>query len=101
MATMAQYKIKILDEFENRTDDWTFGDFENRLREIKKDTYYQDAKGIITEAYKNGGWNKTVYKYAVSNFVCFGNSSLSFFNEFFLALPKQEQEEIKEKVNKS
>jgi len=100
MAEMAKYKIKILDEFEARTDNWNFGDFENRLREIKKDAYYQDAKGIITEAYKKGKWSKTVYQYAVSNFISFGNSSLSFFNDFFLALPKEEQEEIKKKANK-
>ena len=100
MAKLAQYKTKLLDEFEARTDDWSFGDFESRLYEIKKDAYYQDAKGIITEAYKDGSWNKTVTQYAISNFISFGNSSLSFFNELFLSLPKEQQEEIKKRVNK-
>ena len=43
----AQYKEKLLDEFEARTDEWNFSDFETRLSEVKKGTNYQDAKGII------------------------------------------------------
>ena len=45
MPKMAQYKIKLLDEFENRADEWGFGDFERRLQELRKDASYHDAKG--------------------------------------------------------
>jgi hypothetical protein len=54
MAKLAQYKENILNEFEQRTDNWTFGDFENRLPEIKKGANYKDAQGIIFEAHKKG-----------------------------------------------
>lgn len=47
MAELAKYKTKLLDEFEQRNDDWTFGDFENRLKELKSNSSYHDAKTII------------------------------------------------------
>ncbi len=49
MAQLAQYKSKLLQEFENRTDDWTFGDFEVKLKELKPNSNYQDAKEISME----------------------------------------------------
>jgi hypothetical protein len=35
---MAQYKEKLLNEFEARSDEWTFADFERRLGEVRKGT---------------------------------------------------------------
>ncbi|MGG5289484.1 hypothetical protein [Pseudomonas shirazensis] len=82
MATMAQYKVRLLNEFEARTDDWSFGQFEHRLTEVKVDTYYQDAKGIIIDAHKAGKWPKTVKRYLLTNYKAFGNVS-SEFNDTF------------------
>jgi len=96
MAELAKYKVKLLDEFEQRTDSWSFGHFEQRLKELKKDSYYQDAKGIITDAHKAGKWEKTVKRYALSNYIAFGNSSLSFFNEIWLKLSDEEKKELEE-----
>ena len=54
MARLAQYKEKLLNEFEQKTDNWTFGSFEQRLKEIRKNTSYHDAKGIISTAHDLG-----------------------------------------------
>lgn len=78
MAKLAQYKENLLNEFEQRTDAWTFGDFENRLREIRKGASYHDAKPIILEAHKLGKWTKTVERYILTNFRTFGNVSSEF-----------------------
>ena len=60
MPELALYKVKLLDEFEARGDEWTCGHFERRLTEVKPAAYYQDAKGIIIAAYKAGNWPNTV-----------------------------------------
>ncbi|QXI36276.1 hypothetical protein [Pseudomonas xantholysinigenes] len=82
MPDLALYKVKLLDEFEAREDEWTFGHFERRLTEVKPAAYYQDAKGIIIAAHKAGNWPKTVKRYLLTNFQAFGNVS-SEFNEIF------------------
>jgi hypothetical protein len=74
MAKMAKYKQQILDEFEARTDDWKFGTFENRLREISpKNGHYQNAKMIISEAHDKGLWPKTVERYVRTLYETFNN----------------------------
>jgi hypothetical protein len=78
----AQYKEKLLDEFEARTDEWSFSDFETRLSEVKKGTNYQYAKGIINDAHKIGRWSNTVKRYLITNYNVFGNVS-GEFNETF------------------
>lgn len=75
MPKMAQYKEKLLDEFEQRADEWTFGDFENRLGQIRQGANYKDAKGIISDAYNSGRWHKTVKRYILTNYKSFGNVS--------------------------
>jgi len=78
----AQYKEKLLDEFEARTDEWSFGNFESRLGEVRKGTSYHDAKGIINEAHKISRWPNTVKRYLITNYKAHGNVS-SEFNETF------------------
>ncbi|WP_217906918.1 hypothetical protein [Photobacterium damselae] len=68
---LAQYKQRLLDEFEQRTDNWSFGQFESRLGELKKGTSYYDAKGIIIDAAKLGKWPNTVKRYLLYKLCCF------------------------------
>ncbi|MDF3197036.1 hypothetical protein [Pseudomonas sp. 1928-m] len=82
MPAMAQYKIKLLNEFECRSDEWSFADFENRLRELRNGASYHDAKGIINGAHREGKWPNTVKRYLATNFKAHGNVS-SEFNETF------------------
>jgi hypothetical protein len=80
MAKLAQYKEKLLNEFEQRTDDWTFGHFEKRLGEIRKNTSYHDAKGIISDAHDSGLYPNTVKRYILTNYRSFGNVSSELNN---------------------
>ena len=80
MAKLAQYKEKLLNEFEQRTDDWTFGHFEKRLGEIRKNTSYHDAKGIISDAHDSGLYPNTVRRYILTNYRSFGNVSSELNN---------------------
>lgn len=82
MPGLALYKIKLLNEFEAREDAWTFGDFERRLTQLRPAAHYQDAKGIINAAHREGRWPETVKRYLLSNFKVFGNVS-SEFNQTF------------------
>ncbi|HDS1737749.1 MULTISPECIES: hypothetical protein [Pseudomonas] len=82
MPELAQYKVKLLNEFELREDQWTFGDFEQRLTQTRPASNYQDAKGIINSAHQAGNWPNTVKRYLLTNFKAFGNVS-SEFNETF------------------
>jgi len=98
METIAQYKKKLLDEFEQREDEWTFGHFENRLREIRKGTNYQDAKGIIIEAHEIGEWNKTVKRYVLTNYSSFGNVSSelnSILQDVYSSLSSEDKKDWK------
>lgn len=98
MPNLALYKVKLLDEFEARTDEWTFGDFERRLTEVNRQTNYQDAKGIINAAHRQGRWPMTVKRYLLTNFSVFGNVSGEFnqtFDEVKASLTPQEKEQWK------
>lgn len=79
---MAQYKEKLLDEFETRSDEWTFADFERRLGEVRKGTSYHDAKGIINDAHSAGKWLNTVKRYLLTNYRAHGNVSSEFSDTF-------------------
>ena len=92
---LAKYKQLILNEFEQRTDDWTFGQFDRRLGELKKDSNYQDAKIIIIEAAKLGKWPNTVKRYLCTNYAVFGNVSSelnSTFSPIYTAMSDSEKE---------
>lgn len=65
MPHMALYKLKLLDEFEDRTGLWTFGDFENRLMELWRGATRHDAKGIINAAHNERRWPRTVKRYCL------------------------------------
>lgn len=91
---MAQYKEKLLNEFESKTVEWSFADFEKRLGELKSGTNYQDAKGIINDAHKSGKWPITVKRYLLTNYKAFGNVSAEFnttFNEIYSSMSTSEK----------
>ena len=75
MSKISQTKIQVLNAFEARTDDWTFGEFERALEQVMGSRYgnYQTAKMTIIEADRDGRWPKTVERYIRSNFSAFGN----------------------------
>ncbi|HIF9481729.1 TPA: hypothetical protein ACX6SV_002087 [Photobacterium damselae] len=79
---LAQYKQRLLDEFEQRTDNWNYGQFESRLGELRKGTSYHDAKGIIIDAAKLGKWPNTVKRYLCTNYAVFGNVSSELNSTF-------------------
>ena len=80
MAKLTQYKETLLNEFEQRTDKWTYGHFENRLGEIRKNTSYHNAKGIISTAHDLGTYPNTVKRYILTNYSSFGNVSSELNN---------------------
>ena len=79
---MAPYKETLLDEFESRSDEWTFADFERRLGEVRKGTSYHDAKAIINDAHSAGKWPNTVRRYLLTNYRAHGNVSSEFSDTF-------------------
>ncbi|WP_336334768.1 hypothetical protein [Pseudomonas putida] len=93
---MALYKLKLLDEFEDRRDLWTFGDFENRLMDLWRAAIRHDAKGIINAAHKERRWPRTVKRYLLSNYQAFGNVGSELeqtFAEVLAAMSAQERAE--------
>jgi len=76
MSKLSQTKTRVLDQFESRTDEWTFGTFENALKEAMGARYgnYQTAKSTIAEADREGKWPNTVKRYVLSNYRAFGSS---------------------------
>lgn len=94
MPHMALYKLKLLDEFEDRTGLWTFGDFENRLMELWRGATRHDAKGIINAAHNERRWTRTVKRYLLTHYRAFGNVSSELqrtFAEVLAAMSEQEQ----------
>jgi len=92
---MAQYKEKLLDEFEARTDDWSFADFERRLGGVRQGASYHDAKGIINDANKAGKWPNTVKRYLLTNYRAHGNVSSEFsetFRQIYSSMTDSEKE---------
>lgn len=96
MPHMALYKLKLLDEFEDRRDPWSFGHFENRLMELWRGATRHDAKGIINAAHKEGRWPRTVKRYLLTNYKAFGNVSGELdqtFGEVLASMTAQEKAE--------
>lgn len=89
---LAKYKIQLLDEFENKNQPWSYADFERRMTELRKGTTYHDAKGIITDAHKEGKWPKTVKQYIISNRKSMGNW-IDIANNIMKSLPEDERKE--------
>ncbi|MBC3458391.1 MULTISPECIES: hypothetical protein [Pseudomonas] len=86
MPELALYKVKLLDEFEAREDDWSFSHFERRLTQVKPAANYQDAKGIIKAAHLANNWPKTVRRYLLSNYRFHGNVSSELTETFVQVL---------------
>ncbi|WP_145187131.1 MULTISPECIES: hypothetical protein [unclassified Pseudomonas] len=80
MAHLALYKLDLLDAFESRRDEWTYVDFEKLLTKVRPSASYQDAKGIILAAHKDGSWPKTVKRYLLSNYRVHQNVSAELHN---------------------
>ncbi|WP_232784931.1 hypothetical protein [Psychromonas sp. MB-3u-54] len=94
MPKMEKYKDELLNEFESRTDEWSYGSFENRLSELRKGTSYLDAKGIINDAHHSGKWPRTVKRYLITNYKVFGNASNEYgdtFNSIYNAMSDTEK----------
>ena len=95
---MAKYKENLLNEFEVRSDEWTYADFERRLTELRSGTNYQNAKGIINDAFNCGKWPMTVKRYLLTNYKAFGNVSAEFtttFNQIYSSMSDGEKESWK------
>lgn len=75
MSNISQVKAKVLNTFEARTDEWSFGEFEEALEQTMGKRYrnYQTAKMTIIEADQDGRWPRTVECYVRSNYKAFGN----------------------------
>lgn len=94
MVKIEQYKEWLLNEFESRSDEWSFGAFENRLSEIRKGASYHDAKTVIIEAHDAGLWPNTVNKYILTNYKVFGNVSgelTQILNDVYASLSSEEK----------
>lgn len=98
MSKLSQTKQKVLNEFESRTDEWTFGQFEAALSEAMGARYgnYQDAKSTIADADREGAWPNTVKRYVLSNYKSFGNvpgELTSIAQRIFSELSEAEREQ--------
>lgn len=94
MLKMEKYKDQLLNEFESRTDEWSYCTFESRLSELRKGTSYLDAKGLIHDAHRSGKWPKTVKRYLITNYKVFGSASTEFgdtFNSIYNAMSDKEK----------
>jgi len=95
MAKLAKYKEEILSEFEQKSDEWNFADFEERLKKYKKNASYHDAKSIISEAHNSGLYPKTVKRYILTNYCLYGNVSTELsdvLQDVYKNLTPQEKE---------
>ncbi|WP_233444391.1 hypothetical protein [Pseudomonas monteilii] len=93
---MALYKLKLLDEFDDRTDLWTFGDFESELMVLWRGAKQHDAEGIIKAAHKERCWPRAVKRYLLTNYRVFGNVSSELqqtFAEVVATMSVQERAE--------
>lgn len=83
MPKLSQAKIRVLDEYESRNDNWRYSEFEQSLEQSmgsKRYGNYQTAKMTILQADKIGSWPKTVKQYVLSNYRVMRNSPSEFHN---------------------
>ncbi|WP_422473667.1 hypothetical protein [Endozoicomonas sp. ALB032] len=97
MSKLSQTKRCVLDQFESRTDDWTFGAFEQALKKATGNSYgnYQTAKLTINSAAKEGLWPKTVKRYVLTNFAALGSSPAeltSICTQYLTSMDKAEKQ---------
>ncbi|MDH0300790.1 MULTISPECIES: hypothetical protein [unclassified Pseudomonas] len=96
MPELALYKVKLLDEFEARDDEWNFAQFERRLTQVKPAANYQDAKGIIIAAHLANNWPDTVKRYLLSNYKVHGNVSSELTETFMQVLASLTPQELRD-----
>ncbi|WP_158002281.1 hypothetical protein [Xanthomonas cannabis] len=65
MGKLSAERVRVLDHFEGRDDDWKNGDFERALENEMGSRYgnFQTAKSTISRAHLEGRWPKTVERY--------------------------------------
>jgi hypothetical protein len=96
MSKLSQTQVEVLDQFESRTDEWTFLVFEKALEQAMGARYgnYQTAKSTIVEADRDGRWPNTVKRYILSNYRAFGNSPIELVtiaNRILAGLSEEEK----------
>ena len=94
MAYMALYRLKLLDEFDDRTDVWTYEDFECRLMALWCGAKRHHAKGLIKAAHKERLWPRAVKRYLLTHYRAFGHVSAELeraFAEVVAAMSVQER----------
>lgn len=105
MSKLSTTKVQVLDQFEARTDEWSFGAFEKALEQTMGARYgnYQTAKSTIAEADHDGRWPNTVKRYVLSNYRAFGNSPAELLNistRILAGLTEEEKSYWKPAANK-
>lgn len=96
MAYMALYKLRLLDEFDDRTDSWTHDDFESRLLALWRGAKRHHASGIIKAAHKEKLWPRAVKRYLLTRYRALGHVSSELeraFAEVVAAMSVQERME--------
>ncbi|MYN26976.1 hypothetical protein [Duganella levis] len=104
MSKLSQTKIRVLNEFEARNDEWSFGVFERELQQAMGDQFgnFQTAKMTIIDADRDGRWPVTVARYVLSNYRAFGNSPgelVGIFRRIWPILTEQEKAYWSPKIN--
>jgi hypothetical protein len=93
---MALYKLKLLDEFEDCREPWSFVDFENRLLDLWRGAARDDAKGIINAAHRERRWRRAVKRYLLTYYLAFNTVSPELertFVEVVATMSSQERAE--------
>lgn len=82
MSVLTQYEENLLNEFEQRSDEWDYDDFERQLAQVKPSISNQAAKEIINKAHQLGRWPKTVKRYLLTNYQLHRNISCEINSVF-------------------
>lgn len=69
---ISQAKQAVLNRFEARTDEWSFGDFDRAITAAARGDH-QTGKLTIVQADEQGSWPKTVERYIRTNYAALGN----------------------------
>jgi hypothetical protein len=96
MSKLSQTKVSVLNKFESKTDEWSFGEFEKALETAMGSRYgnYQTSKMTIKEADSAGKWPNTVKRYVLHNYKVMGNSPselVSICNRLVTAMTEAEK----------
>ena len=97
MSKLSQERIRVLNQFESKAANWTYGSFESALSKEMGRRYgnYQTAKATIMMAAEDGRWPKTVKRYVLTNYVANGNSPAGLVDicrQLLMSMSSQEKE---------